>query len=152
MVTNRNTAIRLTAILALLSLSPTLMAMEKQYLNFWEIAECPSEAIEVLGTVRFQYQETGKGWVLQAFWTGDAWGVDTGDEYRIQGKWFEVVQEKRPFVMYWNDHFQLIGKGTAPNYRFYGRVKFVVDENGDWVPEVVGMEWQCPTIAYDEWE
>ena len=151
MVTNTSSTRIAIAALVLLVFSPALMAMEKQYLQFWEVVECPGENIEMEGNVRFQFQETGKGWVLQAFWSGDGWGLESGDEYLIQGKWFEVVQEKRPFVMYWNDHFQLIGKGAAPNYRFYGRIRFEVDENGDWVPGFVDQDWPCPTVDSVIW-
>lgn len=131
--------------LALFVFSPMAIAMEKDYLDFWEILECPNEDIEIEGSVRFQFHETGKGWVFQAFWTGEGLGLNSGDEYRLQGKWMEVVQERRPFIMYWNDHFQLVGKGQAPNYRFYSRIRFFVDENGEWVPEFVDEEWPCPT-------
>jgi hypothetical protein len=147
----KSLARKILSLVTLLAFSPMLMAMDKQYLNFWEILECQSENIELEGSVRFQFHETGKGWVFQAFWTGDGWGHDSGDEYKITGKWTEVVQEKRPFIMYWNDHFQLVGKGEAPNYRFYSRIRFIVDEYGVWVPEFVDDEWPCPTIDSAIW-
>ena len=135
------------SVLLLTSFSSILVAMEKQYLSFWEILECPSELIEIEGNVRFQFHETGKGWVFQGFWTGEGWGLDTGNEYLITGKWYETVQDLRPFTIYWNDHFQLTGKGEAPNYRFYSRVRFIVDEEGEWVPEFVDQDWPCETVA-----
>ena len=135
------------SVLVLALFSSILMAMDKQYLNFWEIVECPSELIEIEGNVRFQFLETGKGWVFQGFWTGEGWGLDTGEDYLIQGKWYETFQENRPFTIYWNDHFQLTGKGKAPNYRFYSRIRFIIDEYGEWVPEFVDRDWPCETVA-----
>jgi hypothetical protein len=142
------------AVLSLASAAPA-MSMEKESYNFWEVAECPDEMVEMEGTVRFQYHETSKGWVYQAFWEGEGWGA-SGAEYVIHGKWMEVVTEDRPFVFYWNDHFQLVGKGTAPTYRLYSKIRFdefdpdsggpVIDsiqfENGD---------WPCPTVDFDIW-
>lgn len=140
---------------AFMSTSPAI-AMEKETLNFWEIAECPSEQIEIEGRVRFQYQfvegNDRATTVFQAFWSGDAWGLASGAEYRIQGKWMEVVQESPPFVFVLNDHFQLIGKGQAENYRFYSRVRFVVNAKGEIKVDFEGDHWPCPTIAFDIWE
>lgn len=141
-----------SAILLLLALSPAALAMEKEFYNFWEIAECPSELIEMEGSVRFQSQETEMGWVFQAFWTGDAWGLDSDAEYKIQGKWMEVVQEQRPFVYYWNDHFELMGKGNVPIHRFYSRIRFdEFDEDGNPIPEYISADWPCATIAFGIW-
>lgn len=145
-MTAKLVAVKLLFVLALFIFPPSLTAMEKQYLNFWEILECPSELIEIEGNVRFQFHETGKGWVFQAFWTGEGWGLDTEDEYQIHGKWHETFQEKRPFTVYWNDHFQLTGKGEAPNYRFYSRIRFIVAGDGEWVPEFVDSDWPCETV------
>jgi len=142
----------LIALLLALFLSPAALAMDIEYYGFWEIAACPSENIELLGSVRFQTQPTGDtGYVFQAFWTGDAWGLDSGDEYRIQGKWMELAQESPPFIFLWNDHFQLIGKGTAPNYRFAYKLRIIVDANGVPRVEFEGVDWPCPTIAFDIW-
>lgn len=148
----RNAVFVAAALSLSLFISPSAQAMDKQVLNFWEIAQCPGELVELEGSVRFQFQETGKGWVFQGFWTGEGWGHDSGGEYLIQGKWMEVVQENRPFIMYWNDHFQLVGKGQAPTYRLYSRVRFVVDESGDWVPEFEDAEWPCDTVDFAVWE
>lgn len=142
----------LTALLFLLFLSPAALSMEKDFFEFWEIADCPNELIEIEGSVRFQFQETGKGWVLQAFWTGEAWGLDSDSEYSIQGKWQEVVQEKRPFIFYWNDHFELVGRAGAPTYKLYSRIRFdEFDEDGNPIPEFISAEWPCATIAFDIW-
>jgi hypothetical protein len=142
----------LIALPFLFFLSPAALAMEKEYYNFWEIAACPSEDIEMLGSVRFQFQPTGDtGWVFQAFWTGDAWGLDSGDDYMIQGKWMEVVKESPPFIFIWNDHFQLIGKGGAPNYSFANKIRIIVDANGVPRVEFEDNPWPCPTIAFDIW-
>ena len=147
--------ISLFLVAGLLAVSPMATAMEQETYNFWEIAACPDEDIEMLGSVRFQTQSVQGGdhatWVFQAFWKADAWGLDSGADYRIQGKWMEVIQENPPFIFMWNDHFQLIGQGTAPNYRFYAKVKFLVDANGDVVIDFEDELWPCPTIAFDIW-
>ena len=89
---------------------------------------------------------------LQAFWTGDAWGLDSDSEYSIQGKWQEVVQEKRPYIFYWNDHFELVGRAGAPTYKLYSRIRFdEFDEDGNPIPEFISAEWPCATIAFDIW-
>jgi len=138
-----------------LTLAQTGLAMEKEVLNFWEVVDCPSEPIEMEGSVRFQFQNIGNAdsWVFQAYWTGDAWGQSSGDRYRIQGKWMEVVKgnSPEPFLFIWNDHFELIGNGTAPNYRFYNKVWIHVDANGIPRIEFEDGEWPCDTIAYDDW-
>lgn len=142
----------ITGVLAVLAFSPLASAMDKEAYSFWEVMDCPGEQIEMEGSVRFQSQETGKGWVFQAFWTGQAEGLDSGAEYLIKGKWMEVVNDKRPFVFYWNDHFELVGKAGAPTYRFYSRVRFdTFDGAGDPVPEFISAEWPCATVAYDMW-
>lgn len=138
------------------TLGPMAMGMDKESYNFWEIAQCPDEMIEMEGSVRFQYHETGKGWVFQAFWTGDAWGLDSGAEYLIQGKWMEVVNENRPFVFYWNDHFELVGKGRAPTYRLYSKIRFdeLDADSGGPVVDSIQLEdgeWPCPTVDFAIW-
>ena len=139
----------LSAILLLLAVAPAALAMDKEFYNFWEVAECPSEQVYLEGSVRFQFQPTGQGWVYQAFWTGDGWGLDSGAEYLIQGKWTEIVQGKRPFIFYWNDHFELVGKAGAPTYRFYSRIRFdEFDEDGVPIPEFISADWPCATIAF----
>jgi hypothetical protein len=143
----------LTALLFLFFLSPAALAMDKEFWNFFEAVECPGgEVIELEGAVRFQFQETGMGWTLQAFWTGDGWGVDSDAEYLIRGKWQEVVQGQRPFIYYWNDHFELVGKGAAPTYKFYSRIRFdEFDEDGNPIPEFISAEWPCETLAFAIW-
>jgi hypothetical protein len=139
----------------LLVSAPNLLAMEQTTLNFWEIVACPSENIEMEGSVRLQTQSAGGAdhatWVFQAFWTGDAWGLDTGTDYRLQGKWMEVVQENPPFVFLWNDHFELIGNGTAPNYRFYNKIRLIVDANGEISVDFADDAVPCPTIDFEIW-
>ncbi len=142
----------LLAVPILLLLLPSAIAMEKTTLYFWEVAACPNEDIYMEGSVRFQFHATGKGYTYQAFWAGEGWGLDSDNEYLIHGKWQEVVQEQRPFVFYWNDHFQLAGKGSAPTYRLYGKVRF--DELGDDgpVPDSIHFaagDWPCPTIDFE---
>lgn len=145
-------AMSLVAVVLMLAFSPAALAMDKQFYNFWEIVDCPHELIELEGSVRFQFQETGMGWTLQAFWTGDGWGLGSDSEYIIQGKWQEVVQGERPFIYYWNDHFQLVGIGGAPTLKFYSRIRFdEFDEDGNPIPEFISAEWPCATIAFDIW-
>jgi len=132
------------------------MAMDKESYNFWEIVECPDEMIEMEGSVRFDFQETGKGWVFQAFWAGQGWGLDSDAEYIIRGKWMEVVKEDRPFVFYWNDHFELVGKGSAPTYRFYSKIRFDEldpDSGGPVIDSIQfeDSEWPCPTVDAAVW-
>lgn len=140
---------------ALASAAPTSNAMEKETLNFWEIVACPSENIEMLGSVRLQMQQVEGGdhsaWVFQAFWTGDAWGLNSGAQYRIRGKWMEVIQEDPPYIFLWNDHFQLIGNGTAPNYRFFNKIRVIVNAKGEPKVEFEGSETPCPTVDFDIW-
>ena len=146
------TASFFAAVLLMLASSSAALAMEKSFYNFWEVAECPSELVEIEGSVRFQFQETGMGWVYQAFWSGDGWGLDSDSEYTIQGKWTEIVQGKRPFIWYWNDHFELVGKAGAPTYRFYSRIRFnEFDDEGNPIPEFISAEWPCATVAFDIW-
>ena len=149
-ITNQLLARFLTALVLSLT-APALMALEKETLPFWEIVSCPSEDIEIEGTVRFQWHFAEGAdhttSVFQAFWTGDAWGMDSGANYMLKGKWMEVIQENPPFIFLWNDHFQLIGQGSAPNYDFHNKVKFLVNANGDVIIDVDDLEWPCPTIA-----
>lgn len=139
----------LPTILLLLSLSPAALAMDKEFYSWWEVMECPTGLIWLEGGVRIQAHETGMGWTYQAFWEGDGWGLDSDSEYLIQGKWMEVVQGERPFVFYWNDHFQVVGKGGAPTYRLYSRIRFnEFDEDGNPIPEFISADWPCATIAF----
>ena len=58
----------------------------------------------------------------------------------------EVLQDNPPFIFIWNDHFQLIGNGTAPNYKFSNKVKFVVNANGDVAIDTENFDFPCETI------
>lgn len=142
---------RIFTALMLLLTAPALMALETDTFLFWEIVSCPSEDIYIEGTVRFQSHfvegADHSTSVFQAFWTGDGFGIDSGAEYMLKGKWMEVIQENPPFLFLWNDHFQLIGKGSAPNYSFYQKVKLLVNANGDVIIDLDDLEWPCPTIA-----
>lgn len=153
-MTTKHTLQRLFVLaLTLIVWAPAAMSMEKSTLYFWEEVACPNEVVYLEGDVRFQFHETGKGWVYQAFWSGNGWGLESNAEYLIQGKWMEVMNEKRPFVFYWNDHFQMVGKGAAPTYRLYLTVKFdEADDDGFPVPDSIHFEdeeWPCPAIAFD---
>lgn len=149
---SKSSGLVLIVLLALLFNSPAALAMDREFYNFREVAACPSEDIEILGSVRFQFQPTGQsGYVFQAFWTGDAWGLDSGAVYGLHGKWMEVVKESPPFIFIWNDHFQLIGKGDAPNFSFANKIRIIVDANGVPRVEFEDNPWPCPTIEYDIW-
>jgi hypothetical protein len=133
--------------------SPAAMSMDMFTMYFWEEVACPNEVVYLEGSARVQVQGTGKGWVYQVFWTGDGWGLDSGDEYLIQGKWMEVVNEQRPYVFYWNDHFEMVGKGQAPTYRLYSKIRFdEADGDGYPVPDSIQFEdgdWACPAVAFE---
>jgi len=144
--------VKIMLVLAAILVSPVALAMEKDIFNWWEIAACPEENIEVEGTVRFQSQDIGGGWVFQAFWSGQGWGHTSGTQYNLQGKWMEVAKETPPFIFIWNDHFQLIGKGNAPNYRLANKVKIIVDANGEVRVEFEESPWPCPAIDFDMWQ
>ena len=73
-------------------------------------------------------------------------GLDSGAEYILVGKWMEVIEEDPPFLFIWNDHFQLIGKGATPDYRFSNKVKVVVDANGNVIIDEDSFEWPCDTV------
>jgi len=153
-ITNRLVA-GMVAAVTLATVAPTSQAMDKETWNFWETVACPSEQIEILGSVRFQMQAVDGGdhhaWVFQAFWTGDAWGLSSGATYRIRGKWMEVIQEEPPYIFLWNDHFQLIGNGTAPNYRFFNKIRVIVNAKGEPKVEFEESEAPCPTVDFDIW-
>ncbi len=141
---------RFTVALALLVSAPALMALDKETLPFWEIVSCPGEEVAIEGSVRFQtHFIEGSGhttWIFQAFWTGHGMGLDSEAEYSLRGKWMEVVQENPPFIFLWNDHFQLNGKGPAPNYRFNNKVKIVVNANGDVIIDQGSIDEPCEYV------
>lgn len=141
---------RLLVILMLVLSAPSLMALDQERLDFWELVACPNEDVELLGSVRFQAQAIEGAdhttWIFQAFWRGVGTGLDSGAAYILSGKWMEVVQENPPFIFIWNDHFQLIGKGKAPNYRFSNKIKVVVNANGEVIIDEDSFEWPCDTV------
>lgn len=145
----------LSVAVPLLICAPTLLAMEKETLNFWEVVACPSEDIEIEGSVRLQMQFVeGSGhvsWIFQVSWAGDAWGLDTGADYRLHGKWMEVIEENPPFVFLWNDQFQLIGNRAAPNYSFSSKIRLIVNAEGEVTVDFTEAEWPCPTIDFAIW-
>jgi hypothetical protein len=134
---------KLLLTLALLTVAPMLLALEKVTLPFEETVICPSgdgysEEIYLEGTVRIQWQDVEGAdhttWVLQYFWRGDGYGMTSGAEYVMRGKWMEVVQgieESSPFIFLWNDHIQLVGKGQAENFDIYWKIRFVKNANGE---------------------
>jgi len=141
---------RVFVALALLVTAPVLMALEKETLPFWEIVSCPGEEVEIVGTVRFQTHLVESGnhatWIFQAFWTGHGQGLESETRYLLKGKWMEVVQANPPFIFVLNDHFQLVGKGSAPNYRFNNKVKIVVNANGDVIIDRADSDEPCEYI------
>ena len=92
---------KLLLALALLAVAPTLLALEQFTLPFEEIVICPSgdgdsEEIYIEGTYRVQLQYVEGGdqttSLFQVFWRGDGYGLESGAEYKLRGKWMEVVQ------------------------------------------------------------
>lgn len=136
--------------LALFASAPALMALEKQTIPFWEIVSCPNEEVYIEGSYRVQAHfvegADHSTSVFQVFWKGSGFGLESDSEYSLRGKWMEVIQENPPFIFLWNDHFQLIGKGTAPNYRFYFKVKFVVNANGEVIIDLISDETPCEYV------
>ena len=131
---------KLLLALALLAVAPMLLALEQFTLPFDETVICPSrdgdsEAIYIAGTYRVQLQYVEGGGhttsLFQVFWRGDGYGLDSGAEYKLRGKWMEVIQENPPYIFLWNDHFQLIGKGRAENFNTYFKIRMVVNANGE---------------------
>ena len=134
---------KLLLALALLTVAPMLLALEQFTLPFEETVICPSgdghsEAIYFEGTYRVQLQYVEGGdhttSLFKVFWRGDGYGLESGSEYKLRGKWMEVVQgieENSPFIFLWNDHFQLIGKGRAENFNTYYKIRMVVNANGE---------------------
>jgi hypothetical protein len=158
--TKKNSTLRATRtvlLLALMGFSPFVLAMDRQHFGFREVVACsdPEETIEIVGTARLQFQQTGGGkhesWTHQVFWTGTGVGLSTGNEFILQGKWMEVVKETPPYLFIWNDHFQLVGKGTAPNYELHTKVKIVVNAQGDVVIDWSDEVWPCPAVEFDIW-
>lgn len=137
----------LSAAIVLIAFAPVSMALESSTFPFDVTVSCPTEDVYIQGTGRFQMQEVQNAnhstWIFQAFWHGKAWGT-SGAEYNVSGRWMEVVQESAPFVMRWNDHFQLAGKNGAGNYRLYWKLRIVVDPNGRPVLDTELGDWECP--------
>ena len=132
---------KLLLALALLSVAPTLLALEQFTLPFEETLICPSgdgdsEEIYIAGTFRVQlhYVEAADDHttsLFQVFWRGNGYGLSSGAEYILRGKWMEVIQENPPFIFLWNDHFQLIGKGRAENFETHFKIRMVENANGE---------------------
>ncbi len=134
---------KLLLISALLTVSPMLLALEQFTDTFEETVICPSgdgysEEIYIAGTYRVQLQYVEGAHrttsLFQVFWRGNGYGLTSGAEYILRGKWMEVVQgteENLPFIFLWNDHFQLVGKGKAENFDIFWKIRSVVNANGD---------------------
>jgi len=133
-------ATKLLLSLALLSVSPMLLALEQFTVPFEETVICPSgdgdsEEIYIAGTYRVQlhYVEGADHTtsLFQVFWHGNGYGQTSGAEYILRGKWMEVIQENPPFIFLWNDHFQLVGKGRAENFETHFKIRIVENANGE---------------------
>jgi hypothetical protein len=148
---------KLLLISALLTASPMLLALEQFTLPFEETVICPSgdgysEEIYIEGTYRVQLQYVEGAHrttsLFQVFWRGNGYGLTSGAEYILRGKWMEVVQgieENSPFIFLWNDHFQLVGKGKAENFHIYFKVRIVVNANGEQTVDFVDY-MQCENV------
>ena len=123
-------------------------ALEQFSFPFDVTVDCPTEQIYIEGTGRFKSQSVEAAdnttYIFHAFWHGRGYGLSTGAEYILNGKWMTVEQENAPFVLRWNDHFQLVGKGNAENFRLYFRLRVVVDPDGRVVVEAENEDWVCP--------
>lgn len=131
---------KLLLALALLAVAPTLLALEQETFPFSEIVICPSgdgysEEIYLEGTVRFQEQNIENNHhttsIFHAFWRANGYGLTSEADYKLRGKWMTVVQENPPFILLFNDHFQLVGKGQAENFNIYYKIRMVVNANGE---------------------
>jgi hypothetical protein len=164
MQTIHTSAARTLFLAALLALSTGSMAAghsnaaQQFEASFWEIAVCPtadgySEEIYLEGTYRVLAHAVDNGnhmmSTFQVFWEGTGYGMSSGAEYVLHGKWMEVVQVDPPFIFLWNDHFQLVGKGQADDFRIYWKIRFVQDANGDTVVDFEDV-LQCETLEYGE--
>jgi hypothetical protein len=131
---------KLLLTLALLTVAPMLLALEKVTLPFEETVICPSgdgfsEEIYLEGTVRYQEQHIESNHhttsIFQAFWRANGYGLTSEADYILRGKWMTVIQENPPFILLFNDHFQLVGKGQAENFYIYYKIRMVVNANGE---------------------
>jgi len=131
---------KLLLALALLTVAPTLLALEQFTFPFEEIVVCPtedgdSEEIYLAGTGRLQAQYIENAHhttsIFQIFWRMSGYGLTSGAKYTLSGKWMEVIQENPSYIFLWNDHFQLVGKGKAENFKLYYKIRIVVNANGD---------------------
>ena len=145
---------RLLLIAALLTIAPVSMALEQPTLPFEETVSCPtddgfSEEIYIAGTYRIQerYIENRNhvSSSFQVFWRGEGYGLSSGAEYSLRGKWMEVIQESPPFIFLWNDHFQLTGKGQAENFRIYFKIRIVNNANGEPIVDFIDSR-ECVQI------
>ena len=132
--------------MALLVAPPMLLALDQFPGTFSETLICESEdgysePIYIEGTYRVQVQYVEASDHVTSFfniyWHADGWGLDSGAEYVLRGKWMEVIQENPPYIFIWNDHFRLIGKGKAENFDTYFKVKIVFNANGEPIIEYV---------------
>jgi hypothetical protein len=154
MRTFRNSVRNTLFAVSLLALPAVSMAGAEQFRGtFWETVRCPtddgySEEIYLDGSYRIlaQYVEAA-GHVTstyQVFWEADGWGSG-GSEYILHGKWMEVIQEAPPYIFLWNDHFRLVGKGPAGDFRTYFKIRIVTDANGRVVVDYLDA-MECETI------
>jgi hypothetical protein len=134
--------------LVLLIFANASMAIEKETIPLDEYLICPSEVIHIVGDGKLTFQFVQGGdtstAVFQVVWRGTGYGMTSGNEYRLSGKWMDVTHEViPPIVFVLNDHFQLTGKGDAENYAFSTKIKFIVNANGDVIVDDFTEFWPC---------
>jgi hypothetical protein len=123
--------------------------------TFWEEIVCQSadggcsEIIYLDGTYRLltQYVDSGQhvASAFQIFWEGRGYGMTSGAEYILHGKWMEVIQDKPPYVLIWNDYFELVGKGRAENFKIYWRARVIETADGRSIMDYFDA-LQCETL------
>lgn len=145
---------KLLLALALLTTSPMLLALEQFTLPFEETVVCQgadgdSEEIYIAGSYRIQLQfvegDDHATSLFQVFWHGNAYGLTSGAEYLLRGKWMEVIQENPPYIFLWNDHLQLIGKGQAENFNTYFKIRIVENASGETTVDFLDFV-QCENV------
>ena len=132
----------------LLAFTSSSSALEQFSFPFDVTVDCPTELVYLEGTGRFktQYIENANGatTIFHAFWHARGMGLTTGAEYKLNGKWMEVIQERAPYVYRGFEHFQLVGIGAAEDFKLYWRYRFVVDPNGNIILDKLNWDWACP--------
>jgi hypothetical protein len=154
----RKTAIGIVSAAVCSIISATAIAGATQARGtFWEEIACPSsdggysEPIYLEGSYRLltQYVEAGDHVTstYQIFWEGTGYGVSSGTEYLLHGKWMEVIQDDPPYVLIWNDYFELVGKGRAENFKIWWKARVVETPDGETIMDYFDA-LQCETLDF----